>query len=345
MNTTAPPSFELPPGRSASRPPEARGLARDDVRLLVARPGRLEHVRFRDIGEHLRPGDLLVVNTSATLPAAMDGSLEPGRRVVVHFSTPLDDGTWVVELRAPDGSGPVLDARPGSTVRLPGGRLHLLAHPAGDPPPVRLWLVQVIVDAPVERYLQRHGRPITYGYLDGRWPLSAYQTVFGRRAGSAEMASAARPFTERLVLDLITRGVAFAPVLLHAGVSSLEKHEPPQPERFAVPEATARLVNHTRAAGGRVVAVGTTATRAVESVARPDGTVEAGEGWTELVLGPGRRARVVTGLVTGWHDPAASHLHLLAAVARGELVQDAYQAALGAGYLWHEFGDSALFLA
>jgi S-adenosylmethionine:tRNA ribosyltransferase-isomerase len=208
----------------------------------------------------------------------------------------------------------------------------------------RLWVARPELEGPVASYLDRHGRPITYRYVPGRWPLSAYQTVFAREPGSAEMPSAGRPFTRPLVTELVTRGIGIAPIVLHCGVSSLEPHEAPLPERFRVPASTARLVTHTRASGGRVIVVGTTAARAIESVASERGTVDAGAGWTDLVLGPDRPVRVVDGLVTGWHAPDASHLALLEAVVGSEVVQAAYDVALADGYLWHEFGDSALLI-
>jgi S-adenosylmethionine:tRNA ribosyltransferase-isomerase len=331
--------------RSASVPPEARGLARDEVRLLVARPGGVQHTQFRDLVRHLEPGDLVVVNTSATLAAAVDG--RRGRTpVTVHLSTALPDGTWAVELRpGPRADGPVRDVELGDTVDLPGGRLHVV-EPYPDPTAAasRLWRARLVVPGSVPAYLARHGRPIAYAYVPGDWPLSAYQTVFGRHSGSAEMPSAGRPFTEAMVTDLVTAGVAVAPVTLHTGVSSLEPGDPPLPEPYRVPAPTARLVEHTRAHGGRVVAVGTTVTRALETVADRDGTVRGAEGWTDLVLGPHRPARVVSGLVTGWHEPGASHLSLLEAVAGEDLVRSAYAAARATGYLWHELGDSALLL-
>ena len=337
--------FTLPDELHAAQPPEARGLARDEVRLLVATPGGLEHARFRDLTNFLHPGDLVVVNTSATLPAALDGIRSGGRPVAVHFSSPIVDDRYVVELRAPDG--PLRDASVGEIVHLAGGmRIEVLAgHPdrarsVGS----RLWRARVEVEGRIEDHLDRYGRPITYSYSDERWPLSDYQTIFARHPGSAEMPSAARPFTHELVTRLIVGGVAFAPLLLHTGVSSLEIGEPPQDERFEVPPSTARLVNHTRAAGGRVVAVGTTVTRALETVARPDGTVVAARGRTDLVLDLGRRARVVDALITGWHAPQASHLSLLESVAGSALVQRAYDAAIEAGYLWHEFGDGCLLM-
>jgi S-adenosylmethionine:tRNA ribosyltransferase-isomerase len=342
---TARTTFTLPDHLIAGEPPEARGLARDGVRLLVARSGGVEHSRFRDLPMKLQPGDLLVVNTSATLPAAVDGIRRGGKPVVVHFSTPLGPGSHVVELRA--AGGPLRDARADEIVYLPGGaRIELIAaHP--DPDRAngsRLWRARVGVDGVLEDYLSRYGRPITYDYLAGMWPLSDYQTIFARHKGSAEMPSAARPFTHELVADLIARGVNIAPVLLHTGVSSLEIGEPPQEERFEVPSSTAWLVNQTRAAGNLVVAVGTTVTRALETVARPNGTVVPRHGLTDLVLRSERPASVVDALITGWHASDASHLALLEAVAGSELVQRAYDAAIEASYLWHEFGDSCLFL-
>jgi S-adenosylmethionine:tRNA ribosyltransferase-isomerase len=340
-------TFTLPAALSAVEPAEARGLTRDQVRLLVAGPNGTRHVGFRDLEQLVCPGDVVVVNTSATLAAAVEGTRVSGGAVVVHFSTPLEDGTWIVELRSPDASEPVLDAVAGEVVGLAGSmRMDLLqAHPdARRCTHSRLWRVRVAVDGPVEAYLAEHGRPISYGYVNRRWPLSAYQTVFARAQGSAEMPSAARPFTDGLVTRMVARGINFAPVLLHTGVSSLDTPEPPLPERFHVPAATARLVNHVRRAGGRVIAVGTTVTRALETVARSDGTVSAGRGWTDLILGPDRPARAIDGLVTGWHAPGASHLLLLEAVAGPQLVQNAYEAALEARYLWHEFGDSCLLL-
>jgi S-adenosylmethionine:tRNA ribosyltransferase-isomerase len=333
-----------PESRPAGEPPEARGLARDEVRLLVARPGKADDVRFSELGDYLEAGDLLVVNTSATMPAAVDGT-RAGARVVVHFSAPLDDGSWVVELRKPDRSGPFTDGAVGEVIELDGGgRAEVLAAYLGIEGRSRLLRCRVEVEGTVREYLARSGSPIAYSYVRDAWPLDMYQTVFARSWGSAEMPSAARPFSQRLVTELVARGVTFAPVTLHAGVSSLERGEAPLPERFHVPAATARLVNHTRSTGARVVAVGTTVTRALESASTRGGLVRAAHGWTDLVLGPDRPARVTTGIVTGWHPPEASHRLLLDAVAGRDLVAEAYAHALDGPYLWHEFGDSCLLL-
>jgi S-adenosylmethionine:tRNA ribosyltransferase-isomerase len=330
----------------APRPAEARGLARDEVRLLVATPDGLSHGRFRDLPEHLRAGDVLVVNTSATVAAEVDADLD-GNPVVLHVAHRLDDGDRVVELRtAPDASRSLLDARAGDVVRVGDVRLVISEPwpgPASSPTGSgnRLWRVSVRGD--LDRQLDWNGRPIAYGYLDRRYPLADYQTVFGTRPGSAEMASAGRPFTHELVTRLVTGGVQVAPVTLHTGVSSQEAGEAPGPEWFEVTPTSARTINQARADGGRVVAVGTTATRAVESTVRGSSVV-AGRGWTERVVTPAAPPRVVDGLVTGWHDPMASHLLLVEAVAGARLTQAAYDAAVAEGYLWHEFGDSALLL-
>ena len=332
--------FVLPPDSEATSPPERRGLSRDGVRLLVARPGRIEHRHFHDLPEQLEPGDLVVVNTSATLPGAVDAHRTDGRPTPVHVSTPLDNGDWLVEIRLADASGPDLSGTVGEELVLPGDVRLRLAEQYSK----RLWRATPTPRVRAESYLPPHGRPIGYGYLSGRFPLGDYQTVYATEPGSAEMASAGRPFTARLLVRLMALGVTVAPIVLHAGVSSPELHEPPMAERFTVPDATARLVNTVRAGGGRVVAVGTTVVRALESCAGPDGTVTPASGWTNLVLGPDRPARTVTGLVTGLHAPEASHLLLLTAVAGPGLVSAAYDAAVEHRYLWHEFGDSTLFL-
>jgi S-adenosylmethionine:tRNA ribosyltransferase-isomerase len=250
----------------------------------------------------------------------------------------------VVELRPRDGAtGPLADVRSGEVIELPDGvALRVVApHPHGQH---RLWRALAAVEGGAPAYLARHGRPIRYGYVPVPVPLAEYQTVFAREPGSAEMPSAGRPFTADVIVDLITRGIGVAPITLHTGVSSQEPGEPPQPERYRVPESTARAVNSARAWGGRVVAVGTTVTRALESAADPAGVLRPAAGWTDLVLGPRRPARVVSGLVTGWHAPGASHLDLLEAVAGADLVKTAYRAAVRERYLWHEFGDSCLLL-
>jgi S-adenosylmethionine:tRNA ribosyltransferase-isomerase len=337
--------FHRPAGSDAVEPPEAHGVARDAVKLLVARPGGVSHARFADLGDHLRPGDLLVVNNSATMPAAVDGR-RAGQPVAVHFSTARAEKIWVVELRPAGEASGHLIPRPGERIDMPGGAALVIgsSYPEPGVEGARLWTARVILEGDVGSYLARHGRPIRYSYVPRQWSLHYYQTVFARHAGSAEMPSAARPFSADLVTGLVSAGIGIAPITLHAGVSSAEAGEPPTPELFEVPAATARMVNSARAAGSRVIAVGTTVARALESAASAGGVVRRALGWTDLVLGPGRPCRVVDGLITGWHDVGASHLLLLEAVAGPDLVAMAYREAVKHGYLWHEFGDSALLL-
>jgi S-adenosylmethionine:tRNA ribosyltransferase-isomerase len=329
--------FALPSELEAHEPPEAQGRPRDCVRLLVSSSAGISHRRFTDLPSLLRAGDLLVVNDSATLSAAV--RLD---KLAVHFSTPFGTGDlWLVELRARTGkaSTPYSGGTPGEWFPMPGGATLTLVR--RETP--RLW--QARLNRPVVPYLRRHGVPIRYGYVPRDWPISAYQTVFAvpSSEGSAEMPSAGRPFTTSLVTSLVSRGVLIAPITLHTGVASPEAHEPPYAERYAVPETTASVVNHSRATGGRVIAVGTTVVRALETAAT-SGTVEASAGLTEHLVTPEIGVRAVDGLLTGLHEPRSSHLMMLTAIAGTPLLSRTYEAALDEGYLWHEFGDLNLLL-
>ncbi|MFD2080079.1 S-adenosylmethionine:tRNA ribosyltransferase-isomerase [Actinopolymorpha cephalotaxi] len=350
--------FVLPPELEAHEPPEARGLSRDGVRLLLGRgdgsgdgpANEVAHHSFVDLPRLLEPGDVVVVNRSGTRPAAVDLPPGPdgtgtGERRSVHFSTLAADGSWLVELRRGDGPDP--GGRPGQRVDLPGDRQGGAAlvlrerHRSG-----RLWHAVPILPSgvpDVPAYLARHGRPIRYGYVGREWPLHAYQTAFATTPGSAEMPSAGRPFTPEVVTELVARGILVVPITLHTGVASAEFHEPPYAEWFEVPAATAAVVNDANRRGARVVAVGTTVVRALESAAHGP-WVRGASGWTELVITAERGVAVVSGLLTGFHEPQASHLLMLEAIAGPDLVRQCYSAAVDGGYLWHEFGDVNLLL-
>lgn len=336
--------FRLPQELEAPEPPEARGISRDHVRLLVgeASSDSVTDHEFTELPKLLRAGDVLVVNTSATIPAAI--STQDSDKTV-HFSTERADGSWLVELRQANGktTEPYSGGTPGDVYRLPGNASITLRERYSRQ---RLWVADVRTGAvdTVQRYLRLFGSPIRYSYVREFWPISYYQTVFGIHPGSAEMPSASRPFTNRLVTRLAVAGIQFAPILLHTGVASPEAHERPYPERFAVSSNTARIVNQAKAAGGRIIAVGTTAVRALESATNPSGIVSAASGFTDLIITPERGVRTVDGLLTGFHEPQASHLDMLAAIADRELLARCYTAAIDAGYLWHEFGDLNLLL-
>jgi len=321
----------LPGDLEAREPAEAHGQRRDEVRLLVSRGVAVSHHRFRELPRLLEPGDLLVVNNSATLPAALDAG--PG--LVVHVSTEWADGSWLVEPRRPvDGTTAPFDGPAPRRVTIPEGTLTLRERFTD-----RLWVADADVPGTMVDYLARHGRPIRYSYTDRDWPLETYQNSYSVRPGSAEMPSAGRPLTGRVLAELAGRGVLVAPITLHTGVASAEVDEPPYPEWFEIPQATADLIRHVRAAGGRVVAVGTTVVRTLESTGGA-----AGSGWTDLVIGPEHRIRVADGLLTGLHEPRASHLRMLTAIAGEEALRAAYGEALRGRYLWHEFGDVHLIL-
>lgn len=342
--------FSSPEDRTATEPPELCGLRRDGVRLMIATAAGIQHTVFRSLADHLRAGDVLVVNTSATVPGQLDGDRN-GSPVIVHVGNRLPDCSRVVELRsAPDASAPILDGRVGERIGLPAGCLLELiaAYPESGSSPTglgnRLWRARITTRQRLSDYLREQARPISYGYLNASFPISAYQTIFALHPGSAEMPSAARPFTDRLVTDLATAGVLVVPVRLHTGVASFEADEPPYPERFVVPDTTARVVNEARAAGHRAIAVGTTSVRALESAVTEDGAVVATAGWTDLVITPERPVRAVDGLLTGFHEPRASHLRMLTAVVGTELIARCYAEAISSRLLWHEFGDTNLLL-
>jgi S-adenosylmethionine:tRNA ribosyltransferase-isomerase len=422
-------NFTLPAELEASEPTEARGLARDEVRLMVSyrASNRVVHTQFRELDAYLDAGDLLVINTSGTMNAALQARRADGTACELHLSTRLptylesvvnesfastldalhlNKYQWVVEVRLPTASTtkPLYDAEAGEMLQLPGGAtatLHLpysrqylgeggrgwtgrgragrgQASPLHDthkvptlyddnertelkccggeacpgdngkgkscPGHTRLWIATLQLPMPVQDYLARYGFPIRYAYVKQEWAASYYQTVYATEVGSAEMPSAGRAFTPELITRLVAQGIQIAPLILHTGVASLEEHEPPYEEFYRVPLETARQVNLARTSGKRVIAVGTTVVRALESVTDIEGTTHVGEGWTGLVITPQRGIRAVNAMLTGLHEPYATHLAMLEALCGVEHLKITYQEALRHRYLWHEFGDLHLIL-
>jgi S-adenosylmethionine:tRNA ribosyltransferase-isomerase len=347
------PDFDLPPYLEAGEPPEARGLSRDAVRLMLSyrHDNRVLHSTFQRLPDFLAPGDLLVINTSGTMNAALPATRTDGTALELHLSTHLPADLWIVELRRPEGNAtvPFRCAVPGETLALPAGAdctLHVpYQHDRGvDLSRSRLWIATLDLPCPLQDYLDTHGFPIRYSYVKDRWPGSYYQTVYATDRGSAEMPSAGRAFTPDLLTSLVARGVGISPLLLHTGVASLEDHEPPYEEFYHVPAETARAVNAAHAAGGRVIAVGTTVVRALETVTDHYGVTHPGEGWTRLVITPERGIHAIDALLTGLHEPRSTHLAMLEALAGRDHLVTTYGEALREGYLWHEFGDLHLIL-
>jgi S-adenosylmethionine:tRNA ribosyltransferase-isomerase len=329
--------FELPEDLEAHEPPEARGLSRDGVRLMVSHLGddSVEHLGFIDLPEVLRPGDLLVANDSATVPAALTAMRSDGTSLALHLSTRLPANLWVVEPRR-------VAACAGEVLSLAGGASATLLAPYADSQ--RLWVATFSSDA--RELMRSYGRPITYPYVRGRWPIEMYQTVYAGPAGSAEMPSAGRAFSPDVLERLAHRGIGFVTLTLHTGVASLELHERPYAEEYWVPEVTAAAVRRAWSEGRRVIAVGTTVVRALESaVDVGSGEVVASHAWTELMITPERGVAVVDSLLTGFHEPKATHLAMLEAIAGRCHLEKAYAAALAKRYLWHEFGDLHLILS
>lgn len=342
--------FELPDKLTQPLPTEARGIKRDAVKLLVSKKetNNVFHTTFTQIDRFLRPGDMLVVNTSATLPAALDIVLPTGRKGRLHLSNHIEGNIWRGELREIIRGIPkrYFLGQAGDEIPLPGGGkailLKLFYGSTTDLNHLQLWEVKLELPQNTLRYLSHHGKPIRYD--DRQFPIDYYQTAFSSEAGSAEMPSAGRAFTHPLITRLLIKGIQFAPITLHTGISSLEVDERPFPEYFRIPPITASLLNTARRQGHRIIAVGTTAVRAIESALDDQGRVLAQEGWTEHYITPESGVQVVNGLITGFHEPRASHLQMLEAIANSHHLEIAYQAALEEDYQWHEFGDLHLIL-
>jgi S-adenosylmethionine:tRNA ribosyltransferase-isomerase len=342
---TAPFTFVLPPQLAAREPPERRGVARDGVRLMVIdrRTGRVEHTRFDRLGSFLRAGDLLVFNSSRTLPAALGGCAAGGPCLEVRLAEHLPDDSWLALLVCREGDPFGCGLRPGLRISF-GEGLTATVHERDERVP-RLWRVRFSASgAALIDLLHRLGRPVRYEHVSRPWGLDYYQTVYAREPGSAEMPSAGRAFTWRLLFDLRRRGVETAHLVLHTGLSSylddeLDARHPASEEEYFVGQTTAAAVNRARARGRRVIAVGTTVVRALESVAGADRRVGAGHGYTRLHVTADHELKVVDGLLTGLHEPEASHLDLLTAFLPAARVRQAYEEAVRRGYLWHEFGD------
>ncbi|MEO1259356.1 MAG: S-adenosylmethionine:tRNA ribosyltransferase-isomerase [Bacteroidota bacterium] len=344
--------FKLPEHLKCARPTELRKIRRDEVLLMVSdkNKGKINHDYFKNIGAYLKEGDVLVVNTSGTLPAALDIFLPNKKAGRMHLSTQLDKNKWVVEIRVVKGNKTQRfnKIKIGQEFNLPDGGKVKIIRPFYKnnflENHLYLWEAEFDLKQNIKGFLMKYGKPIRYDQINSNYPLSFYQTIFSDEMGSAEMPSAGRAFTTEVVMDLMIKGVQFAPVVLHTGVSSLERDEKPYPEFFRVPATTASLLNLAKKENRRIVAVGTTAVRAVESAVNEEGRVVSRQGWTDLYITPERGMRVVEGLLTGFHEPEASHLLMLGAVADQRHLQKCYDEAISQGYHWHEFGDLHLIV-
>jgi S-adenosylmethionine:tRNA ribosyltransferase-isomerase len=348
---TTPFTFVLPPELSAKEPPERRGMARDQVRLLVVdrASGRIEHSRFNKIENYLRDGDLLVFNSSRTLPASLRGcGALHGPCLEVRLAERLSDDSWLALLLCEQGDPFGCGLRPAMQIEFAEGlAATVLERDALIP---RLWKLRFSISGTdLVDLIYRLGKPIRYEYVSAPWDLDYYQTVYATEPGSAEMPSAGRAFTWKLLLDLKRRGIDAGYIVLHTGLSSymddeLDRQHPASEEEYFVSATTAAKINQARENNGRVIAVGTTVVRALESVVDVSGRVREQHGYTRLKIDNRHRLKVVDGLLTGLHEPEASHLDLLSAFLPAEKIRGAYEEAVAHRYLWHEFGDLNLIV-
>jgi len=337
----------------ATTPPELRGIARDQVKLMVLDrvSGTTRHTQFFHLPDYLSPGDLVVVNRSAAIPGQLRAKFH-GTELLLHLATKLSNVEYIVERRTADGSPYPSSFRhsdlieiwdPNFEKKITNIRVLCKFHERS-----RLW----VIDSPIDLFhiAKQIGSPIRYGYIVGNYDPTLYRTIFAHCEGSAEMPSASRPFTHDVVKRLVAKGVQIRSLILHTGVSSHEvktdlSDHPVLPEWYNIPENTSMAVKAAVAAGRRVIAVGTTVVRALESALDPaTGFVQTGSRWTTHLVTPSTPPRVTSGLVTGMHDSMTSHLALLYAFVEPKLLHVAYREAVDNDYLWHEFGDVNLIL-
>ena len=337
--------------RPATLPPDVR----DAVRLLRvdSSTGETTDHRLHDLAALLEPGDLVVLNDAATLPASLIGQDDRGRPIEVRLVGPLDQRHWrVVCFGAGDWRTKTEDRPPPPALRAGQVlRFGSLTATVRGFESLSSRLVTLRFDregAELWQALYANGRPIQYAYLQSDLQLWSVQTVYAARPWSVEMPSAGRPLSWRVLLDLRRRGIELATLTHAAGLSATGDpridEALPLPERYEIPDETVEAVERTTERGGRVIAVGTTVVRALEDAAGPDGILISGPGRAELRIDRAHRRRVVDGLLTGMHEPTESHFSLLEAFAPRRVLDAALVHAIAAGYRTHEFGDLSLYL-
>lgn len=344
--------FHLPKSLACAKPTEERGILRGEVRLMVSNRTNdsIAHTTFGEIGNYLREGDVLIVNTSGTIKAALSTRLPNGKEGRIHLSSPLGSNEYLVEVRqvVKNNTKRFYGLKAGDKLPIPLATNVKIIAPhftqTVEDEHIQLWKVRFDISILIDEYLERYGEPVKYNNINKKYPHHYYQTCFANEMGSAEMPSAGRAFTPQLVNQLLSRGIQFAPILLHTGISSLEVNEKPYPEYFKVSASTASLINLAKAEGRRIIAVGTTAIRAVESTVDKEFKVHAQKGMTNLFITPKRGLKVIDGMLTGMHEPKASHLLMMQALADVTHLSKCYEAAIAEQYQWHEFGDLHLIL-
>ncbi|WP_256358475.1 S-adenosylmethionine:tRNA ribosyltransferase-isomerase [Bacillus sp. sid0103] len=335
--------FYLPEELNASLPPEKRGIRRDHVRMMVLDrvTGDINHDHFFDLAKYLEPGDLLIANNSRTIPAVLHAnwirnSELIGPNVEVRLARRCGEDLWKALIVA----APV---KPGDMLEFSADLSAMVIAEKGNSP---LKIIEFTKKG-MELFnsIYTLGEPIRYEYIDQPWGLDYYQTIFASHPGSVEMPSAGRAFSWELIFKLKRLNIQLDFIQLHTGLSYLlddSYHQTPEEniEEYQISERTMERILQTKAAGNRVIAVGTTVVRALESAAR-NGILS---GTTNLYIDSNFPIKIADGIITGLHEPQASHLDMLSAFVSEQHLLQAYNHAIEAGYLWHEFGDMNLIL-
>lgn len=335
--------FYLPEELNASHPPEKRGVRRDHVRMMVLNraTGETKHDHFFHLGEYLQPGDLVIANNSRTIPAVLQAQWsrnnEPiALKVEVRLARRRHEDIW--------------DALVVANPVIPGDQLvfspELSATVIADKENSPLKIIHFTKKGTeLFNIIYALGEPIRYEYIEQPWDLDYYQTIFASHPGSVEMPSAGRAFSWELIFKLKRKNILLDFIQLHTGLSYLlddNWNQTPEDneEEYHISERTMERILQTKASGKRVIAVGTTVVRALESAAR-NGALS---GLTTLYIDNHYSLKIADGIITGFHEPQASHLDMLSAFVSEKHLLQAYDQAIDAGYLWHEFGDMNLIL-
>jgi S-adenosylmethionine:tRNA ribosyltransferase-isomerase len=344
-------NFDLPDELSANKPPELRGINRDMVKLMTidSSDGATRHSTFNHLADFLRSGDLLVFNSSRTLPASLR-TINAGKDqpTEVRLAEHLPDDSWLVLILFGNENKNDELIRPGQKIEFKCNLSAVVENKDQRNPRLwKIWFSQTgseLIDT-----IHLIGKPIRYGYISAPLPLEYYLTVFAIDPGSSEMPSAGRAFTWKMLFDLKNKNIGTTFLTLHTGLSSYMDDDLSIPhtvgeEEYFIPNGTASKIRTAKAKGGRIIAVGTTVVRALESSASITGKVIAGHSYTNLKITADHDLKITNGLITGFHEPQASHLDLISAFLSPKQIRKAYEEAIQKRYLWHEFGDLCLIL-
>ncbi|MFD2923554.1 S-adenosylmethionine:tRNA ribosyltransferase-isomerase [Halobacillus naozhouensis] len=333
-------AFEIPEHLHASSPIERRGLDRDQVRMMLLDPvsGRRAHTNFRNIVDTFQAGDVLVLNQSRTIPSSLQASGTNGE-VEVRLARKIDDHRFEVLLVGKQ-------YKEGEKLYFQDG-LFAVVEKGGSEYPLQVLKFKLSGMSLIE-YIYDHGSPIYYEYVEDPWPLNDYQNVYSSTPGSIEMASAGRAFTWGTITELEQKGVKICYITLHTSLSYYENDRWPSPsshpEPYTIPQETVTVINKAKQEGRQVAAVGTTVVRALESAFKNGQLTKQDSVLTYLYINQEHSLKVVDALLTGFHEPEASHLDLLTAFVKHEILIEAYHEAIEQQYLWHEFGDMNLII-